>query len=143
MLAAASAVVYLAGTPLGTLLVLFRNSRRQHAPEIESRFGDLYCQYEDRRPYWVVVLMLQKMCLTGGHVRDHPRQPHPAAGGAVHLPGLPGAARLRRAVQGHLVRPGGVFGQPGADTEPGAGVCARYLRSSGLGDTGAVNSESQ
>ena len=60
MLAAASAVVYLAGTPLGTLLVLFRNSRRLHAPEIESRFGDLYCQYEDRRPYWVVVLMLHK-----------------------------------------------------------------------------------
>ena len=55
--------------------MLFRNRRRLHAPEIESRFGDLYCQYEDRWPYWEVVLMLQKMFLTGAMCAIAPGSP--------------------------------------------------------------------
>ncbi len=73
--AVASAIVYLLGVPLGTFVALFRNRKRLHAPEIESRYGDLYRQYEDGWYWWECALMVQKCMLTGAMCAIAPGSP--------------------------------------------------------------------
>ena len=70
-----SVVVYLVGVPLATFAVIWRNRRQLHAPEVESRYGDLYRAYEDRWAFWEVCLQLQKCMLTGAMVAIAPGSP--------------------------------------------------------------------
>jgi hypothetical protein len=60
-----SVVFYLVGLPLGTFVVLFLNRKRLDQPQIESKYGDLYRQYDNEWYFWECLLMIQKCFLTG------------------------------------------------------------------------------
>ena len=60
-----SVVFYLVGLPLGTFAVLFLNRKRLDQPQIESKYGDLYRQYDNEWYFWECLLMIQKCFLTG------------------------------------------------------------------------------
>ena len=60
-----SVVFYLVGLPFGTFVVLFLNRKRLDLPEIESKYGDLYRQYDPEWYFWECLLMIQKCFLTG------------------------------------------------------------------------------
>ena len=66
---------YLLGLPSATFFVLYVNRKKLHEPHVESKFGDLYRQYEDRWYWWECALMVQKCFLTGAMVAIAPGSP--------------------------------------------------------------------
>ena len=73
--AVVSVVVYLVGVPLSTFIVLYVNRHKLHLPHVESRYGDLYRQYEFTWYWWECCLMLQKALLTGAMCAIAPGSP--------------------------------------------------------------------
>ena len=70
-----SVVGYLVGIPLFTFVVLYANRKKLHLPHVESRYGDLYRQYEFTWYWWECCLMLQKALLTGAMCAIAPGSP--------------------------------------------------------------------
>ena len=70
-----SVAFYLVGLPLGTFIILFINRKKLDLPHIESKYGDLYRQYEADWYFWECLLMLQKCFLTGAMVAIAPGSP--------------------------------------------------------------------
>ena len=60
-----SIVLFILGIPLITFLLLYRNRRQLHHPNVIAQYGDLYKKYDDRWYWWEPILMLQKCMLTG------------------------------------------------------------------------------
>ena len=70
-----SVVGYLVGIPFFTFVVLYANRKKLHLPHVESRYGDLYRQYEDNWYWWECCLMVQKCLLTGAMCAIAPGSP--------------------------------------------------------------------
>ena len=70
-----SIVLFILGIPLVTFLLLYRNRRRLHHPNVVAQYGDLYKKYDDRWYWWEPILMLQKCMLTGAMCAIAPGSP--------------------------------------------------------------------
>lgn len=70
-----SIVCFILGIPLITFLLLYKNRRRLHHPNVVSQFGDLYKKYDDRWYWWEPILMMQKCMLTGAMCAIVPGSP--------------------------------------------------------------------
>jgi len=70
-----SVIFYLIGLPFGTFVVLFLNRKRLDQPQIESKYGDLYRQYDPEWYFWECLLMIQKCFLTGAMCAIAPGSP--------------------------------------------------------------------
>ena len=70
-----SFALYLVGLPLGTFFILYLNRKKLASPEFESKYGDLYRQYDKEWYFWECLLMIQKCFLTGAMCAIAPGSP--------------------------------------------------------------------